>query len=85
MAYGLRNVNQHDHITFGLQMADIHTPVETLKPGEFTEMMAFISDTTVQFYYPHYMWIGIMFKYICPYCKSNPQKIIDCLQCVFFC
>lgn len=66
-------------------MADIHTPIETLKPCEFTEMMAFISDTTVQFYYPHYMWIDIIFEYTRSHSKSNSQKIIDCLQCVFFC
>ena len=63
--------NQHDHITFGFQMADIHTPVETLKPCEFTEMVAFISDTTLQFYYPHYMWIGIIFEYTRSHGKSN--------------
>ena len=50
-----------------------------LKSCKFIKMMAFITDFPPKFQHAHHMRIRILFQYLTSHCKSDTQKIIDCL------
>lgn len=77
--------DQHDHIASRFQMADIYLRIQTLKTGKLLKVVCLVRYSAADFQELYHMRVRVLTKYGAASCKPCSQKIINCLQSIFFC